>query len=336
MKAAILRGAHDIRYETVADPIVEPTSIVIKVKACGICGSDLHLYKLGDKQGTILGHEFSGDVTEVGADVSGIKPGDRVIAVGYRPCLECYWCKKGKVHRCSNLALSGNQLPGAFAEYISIPSAQLGINVFKLSAKLTYEEAATVEPLSVGYYSVRRAQPQPQDTVAVIGVGIIGLGIIQILKTMGVSRVIATGRRHKRLEMARICGADVVIDAAREDPLAVITEITSGLGVDIVLECAGSPESFHQSIEMVRGGGKVILVALYESSIKWDPAIVINKNVTLIGCLGGNFPKVLELLESGKINTKPLIAHQFPLNRISEAFETQIKAQDAIKVMVKM
>lgn len=336
MKAAVLHGAHDIRYETVPDPIVEPTSIVLKVKACGVCGTDLHIYKLGEKKGLILGHEFSGEVAEVGADVSDIKPGDRVIAVGYRPCLECYWCKKGQVFRCSNLAIAGDQIPGAFAEYISIPFAKLGRNVFKLSDKLTYEEAATVEPLSVGYYSVKRAQPQPQDTVVVIGVGIIGLGIVQILKTMGVSKIIATGRRPKRLELAKMSGADVVIDAASEDPLAAVSKITSGLGVDIVLECAGSPESFRQSIEMVRGGGKVMLVALYESPITWDPAIAIYKNVTLIGCLGGNFPKVLELLETGKINAKPLIVHQFPLSRISEAFETQIKAQDAVKVMVKM
>ncbi len=268
--------------------------------------------------------------------VAEIKPGEKVIAISYKPCGECYSCRQGLPHRCSNLLLGGDKLPGSMAEYISIPFAQLNRNVFRLSDKLPYEDAAAVEPVSVGYYSIRRAQPKPEDTVVVVGAGMIGLGAIQVLKAMGIKKVIASGRRPKRLELAKLSGADVVIDAAKEDVLAVVKEATSGLGPDIVLECAGSPDTFNQSIEMVRGGGKVILVGIYEVPITWDPLVAINKNVTLIGVLGGNFPKVLELLEAGKINPRPLITHQFPLSQAKEAFETQITARDAVKVMFKM
>ncbi len=337
MRAAIIHGKRDIRVENVPNPEIESNSIVIKVKTCGICGSDLHTYKLGRRQGVIIGHEFSGDVEEVGSSVTDIKKGERVVAVSYRPCGQCYQCKQGMFHRCSNIALAGGKIPGALADYISVPFAQLNRNVFRLSDNISYEEGSTVEPISVALYAIKRAQPKPEDTVVVLGTGIIGLGAIQILKAMGVAKVIASGRRSKRIELAKMSGADVVIDAAKEDALLAVKEATSGLGADIVLEFAGSPASFDQAIKMVHGGGKVMLVAMYESPITWDPAAIIDKNITLVGCMGAaSFPTVLQLMETKKVNSKPLITHRFPLSQVREAFETEIEAQDAIKVIVEM
>jgi len=334
MKAAVLHGACDIRIEDRPKPIVEPDGVLVKVKACGICGSDLHPYKLGERQGTIFGHEFSGDVVEVGANVVEIREGERITGVGYRHCGQCYWCQQGQFHRCSALALLGYELPGALAEYVLIPRAQLGRTVFRLPAALTYEEGATVEPLSVAVYAVRRAQPQAEGTAVIIGAGMIGLCVVQVLKALGVSRVIVSGRRAKRLEAARESGADLVIDAAAEDAVLMVQEATSGMCADIVVECAGSPTTFQQAIDVVRGRGKIMLVGVYEESVRWDPGIAINKNVTLVGCLGGNFPRAIELLETCEVNTKTLITHEFPLDKAREAFETQLNAQDAIKVMV--
>ncbi len=336
MKAAVLHGVRDIRFETTPDPELEPDSILIKVKFCGICGSDLHPYKIGGRPGTIFGHEFSGEVAAVGIKVSDIRTGERVIAVGYRPCGRCYWCKQDKPHRCSDLAISGDQLPGALAEYILIPSAQLGRNVFRLPESLSFEQGATVEPMSIALYSVRRAQPSQKSNTAILGAGIIGLSTIQVLKATGVAKVIVSGRRAKRLEVAKQSGADLVINAAEQDIVQIVKEATSGLGVDIVFECAGAPTTFSQAIEIVRGGGKVMLVALYEQPITWEPAPAIYKNITLIGCLGGNFPAVLELMASGKVDTKPFITHVFPLYRVRDAFETQLTAKDAVKVLVEV
>jgi L-iditol 2-dehydrogenase len=175
MKAAVLHGAKDIRTETVADPVVEPDGIIIKVRVCGICGSDLHVYKREGQEGTIFGHEFSGDVAEVGANVTGITVGERVTAVGFRACGKCFWCRQGKPYRCSDMALLGYQMPGAMAEYVHIPNAKLGRNVFRLPDELSYEDGASVEPLSISFFSIKRAQPREKDNAVVIGLGVIGL-----------------------------------------------------------------------------------------------------------------------------------------------------------------
>jgi 2-desacetyl-2-hydroxyethyl bacteriochlorophyllide A dehydrogenase len=334
MKAAVLHRAKDIRTETVPDPVCESHGIIIKVKVCGVCGSDLHVYKRDGQDGTIFGHEFSGDVAEVGSQVQGIKPGMRVTAAGFRPCGKCFWCREGKMHRCSNMALLGYQFPGAMAQYVHIPFAALGRSVFPLPEELSYDDGASVEPLSISYFSVNRAQPKENETIAVIGLGVIGLYAIQVLKAMGVTKILASGRRPARLETARICGADLVIDAVKDDAVKAIMEATSNLGVNTVVECAGMQATFDQSVAMVRGGGKIMLVGIYEEPLTWDPLHVISKNITLIGCLGGNFPASIELLKSGKVKTKNMITHIFSLDEAAKAFQVQLQGGGAIKVMI--
>jgi threonine dehydrogenase-like Zn-dependent dehydrogenase len=233
------------------------------------------------------------------------------------------------------MALLGYQLPGAMAEYVFIPNAKLGRNVFRLPDELTYEDGASVEPLSISFFSVKRAQPREKDTVAVIGLGVIGLNVVQILKAMGVSRILASGRRASRLDAAKACGADLVVDSSKDDALKAIMEATSGLGADIVVECAGSQDTFNQSVAMAVGGGKIMLVGIYEQPLVWDPMAAISKNLTLVGCLGGNFPGSIELLQSGKVNTRRFITHTYPLEQADEAFRVQLGDRGAIKVMLK-
>jgi 2-desacetyl-2-hydroxyethyl bacteriochlorophyllide A dehydrogenase len=336
MKAAVFGGKREISLKEVPIPKAEPGSVVIKVKACGICGTDLHFYRQGSRNGITPGHEFTGDIYEVGEGVADLKKGDRVVAVGFRPCGECYWCKKQLPARCSHMKLVGEHLPGAMAEYVLIPNAGFNRTVYKLPSTLSYEEAACVEPFGVGSFSVRRSKVSPDDTVAVIGAGIIGLGIIQLLKAAGVKRVLASARRPARIEAAKKSGADLVIDASKDNATDAILKATGGLGADVVFECAGQQETFDQSIAIARGGGKVVLVALYEKPLSFDPLAVDNKNLTLLGILGGHFPSVLDFLNAGKINPKILISHRFPLAKAKEAFETSITAPDAIKVMLTM
>ena len=335
MKAAVMRGIKDIRTETVPDPVLEPHGVIIKVRACGICGSDLHVYKR-DMQGTIFGHEFSGDVVSVGAQVKGIAPGMRVTAVGFRPCGKCFWCAQGKGHRCSDMALLGYQFPGAMAEYVHIPFAVLGRTVFPLPDELGYEAAASVEPLSISYFSVNRAQPKPDESVAVLGLGVIGLFAVQVLKSFGVTKIVTSGRRAARLRAAAECGADVVIDAALQDATAAVMDATGKMGVNTVVECAGMQATFDQAVALARGGGKIMLVGIYEQPLVWDPMAAIAKNISLIGCLGGNFPAAIELLRNRKADAQPLITHRFTLDQAAEAFRTQLQDPDAIKVMFTM
>lgn len=333
MKAAVLTGAREIKTQEVAYPTLEPHGIVLKVQACGVCGSDLHVYKSKGHEGTIFGHEFSGDVVEVGADVSGITAGMRVTGAGFRPCGRCFWCKQGKGHRCSDMALLGYQFPGAMAEYVHIPFAVPGRSVFVLPDELTYEDGASVEPLSISFFSVNRAQPKANETIAVIGLGVIGLYAIQVLKAMGVEKILASGRREARLKAAKACGADAVIDAAKEDAVQMVREATANMGVNTVVECAGTQVTFDQAVAMVRGAGKIMLVGIYEEPLTWNPLNVIAKNISLIGCIGGNFPAVIELLKTGK--AKSLVTHTFSLDQANEAFRIQLADPQAIKVMIK-
>ena len=336
MKAAVFHKAHDITIEEVPYPRLEPDGVIIKVNACGVCGSDLHLYRHGGRDGTIMGHEFSGDIVEVGAEVTGVKEGDRVVAISGRGCGQCYWCQQGQFIRCSRLAFIGYGFPGAFAEYISVPLFKLDLYGAKLPDTLTYEEGATAEPLSVALYAVTQVQPQPEDTFVIIGVGIIGLCIIQILKSMGVTQIMVSGRRTKRLKLAKESGANVVVDAAKQDIVPVVKKETSGKGADMVFECAGSTNTYQQAIQMVHRGGKINLVGLYQQPITWNPSFIVSNDITLIGCgLRWDLPGAVDLLQSGRVNNKPLITHVFPLDKTKEAFDTQLEADDAIKVLVK-
>ncbi len=336
MKAAVLHGAHNIIIEDVPYPSLEPDGVIIKVNACGICGSDLHLYRHGRRDGMILGHEFSGDIVEIGAEVKGVKKGDRFVAISGRGCGQCYWCRQGQFIRCSKLAFLGYGFPGAFAEYVPVPLFKPGLYAARLPDTLTYEEGATAEPLSVALYAVRQAQPQREDTVVVIGLGIIGLFVIQILNSMGLAQIIACGRRAKRLELAEESGASVVVDAAKADIVPLVNKVSSGKGADIVFECAGSPTTYQQALQMVHRGGKIELVGLYQEPITWNPSFIVGNDITMIGCgLRWDLPGAIDLLKSGKVNAKPLITHRFPLHRAKEAFDTQLEAPDAIKVLVE-
>jgi 2-desacetyl-2-hydroxyethyl bacteriochlorophyllide A dehydrogenase len=232
------------------------------------------------------------------------------------------------------MALLGYKFPGAMAEYVHIPFAVPGRTVFPLPAELTYEQGASVEPLSISYFSVNRAQPKENESIAVLGLGVIGLYAIQVLKAMGVAKIVACGRRPARLEAARVCGADIVIDAAKEDPVGPAMAATDKMGVNTVIECAGVQATFDQAIAIARGGGKIMLVGVYEQPLAWDPLPAIAKNLSLIGCLGGNFPACIELLRSGKVSVKPMITHRFPLDEAAEAFRTQLEDPGAVKVLI--
>lgn len=337
MKAAVFQGPREIKIEDVPDPKVEPDGVVVKVKAAGICGSDLHPYKLASAKMT-FGHECSGDVVEVGANVTGIEVGDRVTAIPARPCGQCHWCQQRLLLHCPNLVLPpGRNLPGAMAEYVSIPVARWGDfeTVVKLPESLSYEIGATAEPLGVALFSIAKAQPRPEDTVVILGAGMIGLCAVPVLKAMGVSQVIVSGRRAKRLQLAREYGADLVVDAAREDIVPIVEQATSGRGADIVLECAGVSATFEQAVAMTHRFGKIALVGIFEEPIGWNPNIAVVRNTTLIGCLGSDPRSSVDLLTSGKVDTMPLITHEFPLDRAQEAFETQLTADDAVKVLLK-
>ena len=383
MKAAVFYGARDFRVEDIKDPVIEPTDVLIKVKVCGICGSDLHAYKEGifSRPGFVMGHEIAGEVIEVGNKVEGIKVGDRVIPMvvfmndPIRGCGQCFWCLRGQPQWCPSNAHKpcgqcehcksgefwmcdsiqrympiGYSRNGGYAEYVVVPDARLDRNIFKIPDSVSWEEAAFIEPLWGAYRWVMMAEPQPFDTAVVTGLGTIGTLVMEVIRNF-VSKVIVSEVSPKRLQLAGELGADVTIDATKEDTLARVIELTgtgrsfSGKGggcADITMECSGSPVALQQAIEMTRTGGRIVLVGLYEEKVPIDVNRIIHKQLSLISSFNWGkqsssqeIKQAISLLVDGKVNLKALISHEFAVDDIMQAFEVQTRPDQSIKVLIK-
>jgi len=343
MKAARIYGPGDIRLETVDTPSIQKDEILVEVKACGICGTDIHTYKTGGasvpRKPIIPGHEWSGEIVEVGSAVTGLKVGDRVVGIGYRSCGECYWCRQGQTQRCPNPLVPGEGLDGAFAEYVVLPNPVPGRLLFPIPEMLGWQEAATIEPVAVASFAVRRARLEPKDVVVILGAGMIGQSIAQVCKAMGNSKVIVSEPSAKRLAMAKKLGADVALDPSKTDVAAAITEVTSGEMASVLFECSGSPAAFRQAPHLMRHFGRIIQVGIFEKNLELSPelaTLMFNyRNITLQGSGGQRWDMAVELMGTGKVKTRDLITQQFPLSRVKEAFETQLNSVEAIKVMVE-
>lgn len=334
MKAAVFCGPRNIKIEEVETPRLETGDVLLKIKACGICGSDLHTYKLGifpdlgvpAGSGRIMGHEFSAEVAEVAGQVEGLKVGDRVTSPGM----------------------------GANAEYLKMPAAMRPI-IFKIPPEVSYEEAATNEPLATSLHAVNLANPANGESHVILGAGIIGLGVLQVLKALSPVEVVVMDFSDKRLAMAKELGADVIINAAREDAYQKMLEMKGSRtlsfmeeypmsSVDTVYDCAGNTaehtgtSALWQALLMVKENGKVILAAILEKPLELEHNLIVRKGISLLGSWAWSldeFAQALELLQSGKVNRKPLITHEFPLDKAREAFETQLNTEEAIKVVIK-
>ncbi len=383
MKAAVFYGARDFRVEDIPEPHISPTDVLVRVRACGICGSDLHTFRQGvfSRPGFVMGHEIAGDAVKVGSQVKGIKVGDRVIPMvtehtrEAEGCGECFWCTRGQPQWCPSVAhkpcgkcepcnsgkfwlceqlqrhlLIGYSRNGGYAEYVAVPDAVLNENVFKMPDSMSYEEAAFIEPLAGAYHWVSLGEPQKQETAVVTGLGTIGLLVMQLLKAQ-VAKVLAVEVSPKRLELAGKLGADAVINARQEDPVQKIIDITgsgrsfSGKGgacADLVMECSGAPAVLQQALDMTRAGGRIVLVGLFEEKATINVNAIIHKQLRLISSfnhltqpMSHIIRESIRLVAEGKVNVKPLISHQIPLDDIMSAFEVQTRPGEAVKVLVK-
>jgi threonine dehydrogenase-like Zn-dependent dehydrogenase len=333
MKAAVYHGIGDIRVEQVTAPEPGPRDVLLAVKAVGICGSDLHVYRRGmyDAQpGRIMGHEFSGEVVALGDEVAGVALGERYTGFTIRYCGECWACMHGQPRLCAKLfaGYSGYGKPGAMAEYVLIEDAVVGENLFAIPDVLTDEVAAMAEPLGTAIYTGFRVKPQAGDKVVVIGAGLIGNLVVQAFKAMADIKVIVTEISSERADLARRVGADVVIDASREDLFEAVQDET-GVGAyafgpsalaDIVIDAAAGPSTFNQALNFVRSKGTVGLVGSPEEPGPTDTGLIINKDIRIIGIFGSTIPHGLQFLEEGKIETDSLISHRFTLDDAAEAF----------------
>jgi 2-desacetyl-2-hydroxyethyl bacteriochlorophyllide A dehydrogenase len=341
MKAAILHGPRDIRIELVDTPSVRDDEVLVKVMACGICGTDVHAFKKGggDKlqERLILGHEFSGEVARVGSAVQGLKTGDSVVGIGYRNCGSCYRCRQGQAEQCPQPLVPGEGLDGAFAEYVVVPRPIAGKTFFQIPEGLGWEEAATIEPLAVACYAVTRARIQEKETVAILGAGMIGQCIAQVCRAMG-ARTIVSEPSPTRLALAEKLGAGVVLNPRDIDLIAAISTATSGEMAGTVFECSGSPIAFRQAVEIARPFGRIVQVGIFENSLEISAELASTmfafKNLTLRGSGGQRWDMAMEFTRSGRVRTGDLITHRFPLDRIKEGFEAQLDTGSSVKVVI--
>jgi L-iditol 2-dehydrogenase len=336
MKSAILYGIKDIRIKEVKKPKVKADDVLVKVKAVGICGSDVHYYttgRIGDqvvKGPHILGHEVSGQVVETGKNVKDIKIGTRVAIEPGISCGKCEYCKIGRPNICPNVKFLGTPpVNGAFVEYITYPSTHL----FKLPDSISFSEGALIETLSVGMYSVEMSQLRFGDDIAILGCGPIGLVTLKVAVLAGVKRIFITDLIEERLRFAAKYKNVTTINVLKTNPIKAIREFTNGKGVDVVFEAAGSIDTFKQSIEICRIGGKVIWIGIpKENFISIDPHIARRKEIVIkfVRRAKHNYQKCIDMVSSGNIVLKDMITHKFKLKDIEKAFKLVENYSDGV------
>jgi 2-desacetyl-2-hydroxyethyl bacteriochlorophyllide A dehydrogenase len=340
VKAAVFKGIEDIRVEEVPAPEAGAEDIVVKVHACGICGSDLHTYLHGAfvQPGQVMGHEFVGEIVEVGGAVSGLAVGDRVTASPVVPCMECARCKEGRYNLCGSAWATGIAYgrPGGFAELVKVPTAVPGANVFPLGPEVSDEAGALVEPLAVAVHAVRLVDPVEGQTALVLGLGTIGLQVVQALHAHGAGRIIGIDLAAGRVEAASVLGAEA-LDASNGVAAALSTVLGEDEEIDVVFECSGAAAAASAALEQVRAGGTIVVLALYDDPITLDPTALVQREIRLQGSIAytsDDFREAVEMLSTGSAQSDPLITHRKPLDSIGEAFTVQLKKDESIKVLV--
>ena len=340
MKAAVFRGIRDIHVEEVAAPEAGSNDVVVAVRTCGICGSDLHTYLHGSfvEPGQVMGHEFVGVVVEAGSAVAGVAVGDRVTASPLVPCRECARCREGRYNLCAKAWTQSIAYgrPGAFAEFVRIPNAIPGQNIFVLGDDVSDDAGALAEPLAVAVHAVKLAEPVAGATALVLGLGTIGQQVVQALRARGAGRIIGLDLSTLRLEAAGSLGAEAIDGAAGVDD-ALKSVMAEGQEIDMVFECSGVPALANAALEHVRSGGTIVVLALYDDPVSFNPTVLVQKEVRFQGSIaytGEDFADAVELLRAGAALATPLITQRASLDDVSEAFEVQLQKDRSLKVVV--
>ena len=342
MKSLVLEKYNEFTLRETPLPELKPGWVLIKVEACGICGSDVHGMdgSTGRRQPpVIMGHEASGIIHQVSAGVHGWKVGDRVTFDSTISCGECYYCKRGDINLCDNrrvLGVSCNEYRqnGAFAEYVAVPAHIL----YAIPENISFEQAAMIEAVSVAVHAVAISQVKSDDTAVVIGCGMIGLLCIQALKAAGCKKVIALDLIAAKLDVAAELGADLTIKSNDSQLLEKIMIETEGRGADLVLEVVGIESTVNQAVDCTRKGGTITLVGNLSSEVKFPLQKVVTRQLKVQGSCAsaGEYPLCLELISAGKIKVDTLISKVAPLEEGNEWFHRLYnKEAGLMKVILK-
>lgn len=344
MKAAVYRGPERVDVEEVPYPSLPPDGLILKVDACGICGSDLRTFRHGMRANLdfqILGHEIAGTVIDVGGDVHDYRPGDRLAVAADVHCHDCYYCRRALYNHCENWKLLGTHLPGGMAEYMQMPFEILrrGI-VHRIPDGLPATHAALAEPAASVVAGLSQSGVEPGEVIAIIGDGPIGALHVQVARARG-ARVIWIGLVAERLQMGEALGAWKVIDGSAAHVVTSVRDLTDGLGADVTVVACPSKEAQDQAVRMVKKRGRVVL---FGGLPKNDPITHLDSNIIhyselrLIGAFSyhPSFHQVaLDLIARGLIDGNRLITSVFPLDRVRDAFGALLAASPTeLKIMI--
>ena len=319
MKALVLKEYKRFSYEDVAVPSPAADEVLVAVKACGICGSDVHGMdgSTGRRRPPIImGHEAAGVIASTGSGVSGWKPGERVTFDSTIYCGRCDFCRSGLVNLCEHRRVMGVSCEeyrqhGAFAEFVAVPERIL----YRLPEGLPFEHAALVEPFTIALHAIRRSPPALNDTVLVVGAGMIGLALVQALSEAGCGKLIVVDVADERLASALKFGGTHSINSSKENVLDTVLGLTEGKGADIAFEAVGLAATVDMAIRGVKKGGAVTLVGNVTPKIEFPLQTVVTRELTLSGSCAskGEYPACLEMMARGKLNPAPLLSAVAPL-----------------------
>jgi len=343
MKAIRIHGPKDARYEEVPDPKIPSDHVLIKVKAIAICATDVELFdgvmffitSGMTKYPFIPGHEWSGEVVEIGRDVVGFAPGDAVVGECSIGCRKCQFCLTGRYHLCKNRSETGIlRQPGAMAQYISFPYYFL-----HKTPGISFEQAAFIEPTGIAINPVKKTRITPADRVAVMGPGAIGLFAMQLAKAYGARQVILIGGRKERLQAGLELGADVAINYNDGDLREQVAAATDGEMVNVVIEAVGRKSVWPMLASIVAPNARIAMTGLFAGElceVNFDPLVITE--CTIYGCVGapGMWPECISLHQKGLVRPGPMITHRMPLSAFSEAVEIgRSRKGGAIKIVLE-
>jgi L-iditol 2-dehydrogenase len=340
VKAAVLHGVHDLRLETLPDPVPADDEVLVRVKAAGVCGTDVHMWDGTNQEGTfpfIPGHEWSGEVVATGPKIKTVAVGDRVVAEVPIPCHICDNCKDGmEPNMCPNFELYGFSWanPGGMAEYTLAREERL----FKIPDSVGYEEASLVEPVSVAYHGVwgSGGGAAPHDRVVVFGAGPIGLFAMLSCKASGAAVIVVEPQPFRR-KMALDLGADAVLDPLQGSLVDQVMDHTGGRGATMVLECSGSNGALAAILEVIAKQGRIVLIGQSAGrKIPIEIGRAIFERTTIVGSSGSPyfFPKTLTFMSRHLVDLMSVVTHRYPLSGIRDAFELGLSGADCAKILV--
>ena len=341
MKSAVFYGKHDLRVEEHPMPEVGPHDVLIQVEACGVCGTDVHIYE-GDKGAaevtppTILGHEFSGVIREVGSEVKKYKAGDRVCIDPNCYCGACDPCRNGVAHFCENMMGYGTTVNGGFAEYCAVDERQ----VYLLGENTTFEQGAMAEPVACCLHGIDMCEIQPGQQVVIIGGGMIGLLMLQLAKLAGAAKVALLEPVENKREVGRKLGADVCIDPVKEDVKERRAE--SGMDwVNVVIECVGRPSTIEQAIEIAGNKAVVMMFGLTkpDEEIAVKPFQVFQKELVLKASYINPYTqkRALDLINSGRLDVSSMVYEVCSLDKLEEILSRpEVRAKGKYVISPKM